>query len=246
MMFFEDILGNGKCHRDWVQLNMLVGESQEWLLWSKILKKRGQCDIGRCYNETSICLQYLISRNYHFSGLFKDVFTNNFVDSLSCVPLVQAFFGRGDLAVCDSSFCLLVSGSFSKIHDAVITLLKKFAHWQMCQEDQVTCFFDCSAQLWGFASLNLQWKFDDLFKFDCSLNFLNVNRRSDLTKVFKRSLFSLVFEVEGIPELCSCSSCSLPFKIIWASEKLELGFQNVHVFNFSNVTLTDSLGSTKI
>ena len=41
--------------------------------------------------------------------------------------LIDAFFGRGELLVCHSELCPLVSGSYSKIHDSlpVMTCFEK-------------------------------------------------------------------------------------------------------------------------
>ncbi|GFW15632.1 hypothetical protein TNCV_3581301 [Trichonephila clavipes] len=52
-----------------------------------------------------------------------------------------------------------------------------------------------SAPFWHipFTCENVQSKFDELFKFNCSLNIINVKRLSDPTKVFARSMFSSVF-----------------------------------------------------
>lgn len=86
--------------------------------------------------------------SYAFSEPIKDIFINNSVHSLSwrkkflvnfvfCQKtnqhwnqihlLIWAFFGRGEFLVCHSSLCLLVSWSYSKIHDSspVITRLNK-------------------------------------------------------------------------------------------------------------------------
>lgn len=49
------------------------------------------------------------------------------------------------------------------------------------------------------------------------MNILNVKRRSDLTRLYTRSMFSSVFEVEGPPERYSSSMSSLPPKMICAS-----------------------------
>ena len=47
--------------------------------------------------------------------------------------LIFAFFGSGELLVCHSELCRLVSGSYSKIHvsSPVMTCLKKFLSFSM-------------------------------------------------------------------------------------------------------------------
>lgn len=98
---------------------------------------------------TAIYLQCRISREWIFSEPFKDIFIKHCftvchgrTNSLWKIPLVskkpisidlifdlliRAFLGRGYIAVCHASFCLLVSEVISQIHDLspVITLLNK-------------------------------------------------------------------------------------------------------------------------
>jgi len=50
------------------------------------------------------------------------------------------------------------------------------------------------------------------FKFNSLLIILNVNQWSDLTRDLTLSTLSSVFEVEGLPALCSSSTCSQPSK----------------------------------
>jgi len=66
--------------------------------------------------------------------------------------LILAFFGRGDLLVCHSELCRLVSGSYSKIHDSspVMTCLKKNRHLRCVQEGPGTHSFGFPfARWWG-------------------------------------------------------------------------------------------------
>ena len=51
------------------------------LLRSNILWRSGQCDMGRCHEGASICLQCLVSREWPFSKPFKDIFIKYLVDS---------------------------------------------------------------------------------------------------------------------------------------------------------------------
>ena len=67
----------------------------------------------------------------------------------------------------------------------------------------------------------------NLFKYHCSLIILNVKRLSDLIRLFIRSMFFSVFEVEGLPERWSSSARSLTSKMICAREKREIGIKNV-------------------
>jgi len=57
--------------------------------------------------------------------------------------LILAFFGRGELLVCHSELCRLVSESYSKIHDSslFITCLKNVCHFRWAHEGPGTHSF---------------------------------------------------------------------------------------------------------
>jgi hypothetical protein len=56
--------------------------------------------------------------------------------------LILAFFGRGELLVCHSELCRLVSGSYSKIHVSTPVMFEKiFRHFRCVQEGPGTHSF---------------------------------------------------------------------------------------------------------
>lgn len=122
-----------------IQVKMAAGEPQECFLRINILLWRGQFDMERCHDGTSICLQCLVSRGWLLFWAFQGHrYKKNLVDSLSwtnkffwTIPLlskrqnsldlifdllIQAFFGLGEFAVFHFFLCLLVTESYSKIH----------------------------------------------------------------------------------------------------------------------------------
>jgi len=66
--------------------------------------------------------------------------------------LILAFFRRGELLMCHSELCHLVTGSYSKIQDSapVMTCLKKFRHFRCVQEGPGTHSL-------GFPSVRWWW-----------------------------------------------------------------------------------------
>ena len=128
--------------------------------------------------------------------------------------LILAFFGRGELLVCHSEFCRLVSGLYSKIHDSslVMTCLKKFRHFRCVQEDPGTHSFGFpTIRWWGF--LGPAWhKFSAcpvpqskfrgplVIQIQLSTDHSDCQSRSDLTRALTLVTFSPVFDMQGLPE----------------------------------------------
>ena len=141
--------------------------------------------------------------------------------------LILAFFGRGELLVCHSELCRLVSGSYSKIHvsSPVMTCLKKFLSFSMHSRmsrhtflrfsfcSLVRIFGTSLAQIFCMPSSKVKiswtvWR----FKFNTLLIVLTVKRRSDLTRSLSFVAFSSVFDVQSLPERDSSSTLSWPSK----------------------------------
>jgi len=137
--------------------------------------------------------------------------------------LIFAFFGRGELLVCHSELCRLVSGSYSKIHisSSGMTCLKFFLSFSMrSRRSRQTFlrFYFCSlvrifgtslVQIFCMPSSKVKiswtvWR----FKFNTLLIILTVKCRSDLTRSLTLVTFSSVFDVQGLPERGSSSTLS--------------------------------------
>ena len=138
--------------------------------------------------------------------------------------LILAFFGCGELLVCHSELCRLVSGSYRKIHvsSPVMTCLKKLLSFSMRSRSSMhtfLCFSFCSlvrifgtslAQIFCMPSLKVKiswmvWR----FKFNTLLIILTVKCQSDLTKSLTLVTFSSVLDVQGLPERGSSSTLTV-------------------------------------
>jgi len=121
---------------------------------------------------------------------------------------IFAFFGRGELLVCHSELCRLVSGSYSKINvsSSVMTCLKNYLSFSMRSRRPRHTFLPgsfCSlvrtygtslAQIFCMPSSKVKiswtvWR----FTFNTLLIILTVKRRSDLTRSLTLVTFSSVF-----------------------------------------------------
>ena len=140
--------------------------------------------------------------------------------------LVFAYFGRGDLLVCHSELCRLVSGSYSKIQvsSPVLTCLKKFCHFRCVQEGQGTHSFGFpSGHWWEF--LGPAWYKFSAYKFE-GQNFVDglviqIQHTTDhsdcqtLIRPHEIPPFGHIFfrfDVQGLPERGSSSTISRPTK----------------------------------
>jgi len=141
--------------------------------------------------------------------------------------LILAFYWRGELHVCHSEPCRLVSGSYSKIHvsSLVMTCLKNFLSFFMRSRRSrhtflrfsfcslVRIFGTSLAQIFCMPSskVKISWTVWQ-FKFNTLLIILTVKRRSDLTRSLTLVTFSSVIDVQGLPERGSSSTHSRPSK----------------------------------
>ena len=70
--------------------------------------------------------------------------------------LIRAFFGRGELTVCHSLFCLLVSGSYYKIHDTCDHTIKEILIiGYSVKKIKTLIFFDCNKHVEDHTSWRL-------------------------------------------------------------------------------------------
>ena len=137
--------------------------------------------------------------------------------------LILAFFGRGELLVCHSVLCRLVSGSYSKIHDSSPIMFERFSSFSMRSRPGRTLlrfsfsslvrFFGTSfAQIFHMPipSVKMSWTVGQ-FKFQLT-NDHSVKCRSNLMTAPTLVTFSSVFDLEGLPERGSSSILSRPPK----------------------------------
>ena len=141
--------------------------------------------------------------------------------------LILAFFGRGELLMCHSELCRLVSESYSKNHvsSPVMTCLKKFLSFSTRSRRSrhtflrfsfcslVRIFGTSFAQIFcmPISKVKISWTVWRI-KFNTLLIILTVKRRSDLTRSITLVTFSSVFDVQGLPQRGSSSTFSRPSK----------------------------------
>ena len=128
--------------------------------------------------------------------------------------LILAFFGRGELLMCHSELCRLVSGSYSKIHDSshVLRCLKKNCRHSRCAHKRAgsthSFGFPC-VRWWGFwnqlctnflhalgQNIVDSWVIQiqlTTHHYDCQRS-IRPHRSPAL------ATFSSVFEMQGLPE----------------------------------------------
>ena len=140
--------------------------------------------------------------------------------------LILAFFGRGELLVCHSEPCRLMSGWYSKIYvsSPVMTCLKIFLSFSMRSKSPGShsfCFFCLLVRILGtslaqiFCMPSSKVKFSwtvRRFKFNTLLIILTVKRRSDLKRSLTLITFSSVLDLQGLPEQGLPSTISRPSK----------------------------------
>jgi hypothetical protein len=126
--------------------------------------------------------------------------------------LILAFFGHGELLLCHSELCRLVSGSCSKIHDSspVMTCFKKkFSSFSMGSRHTSLRFSFCSLMKFLERALHkfsacpaprskCRGRFGD-YKFNSLPIILTVTRRSDLKRALTLVTFSSSFDVHVFP-----------------------------------------------